>query len=222
MDGVGVSVALVTLVSVLLVGTGLRKQPGIGVLGALVVVGLVAWWRGDGLGALGFAAPASWPATVAWALALGVALQALSALIVDPLVERLTGVRHDLSVLAGVRGSWRAFALWMALVWLVVAPIEEAIFRGFLMTEIARVVGTSPWATLLNVVLSSVVFGLAHAYQGRSGVVSTVLVGAVLGWVFVASGFDLWLVIIAHGFVDTIGIALVASGADAALRRRRG
>ena len=222
MDGVGVSVALVTLVSALLVGTGLRKQPGIGVLGALVVVGLVAWWRGDGLGALGFAAPASWPATVAWALALGVALQALSALIVDPLVERLTGVRHDLSVLAGVRGSWRAFALWMALVWLVVAPIEEAIFRGFLMTEIARVVGTSPWATLLNVVLSSVVFGLAHAYQGRSGVVSTVLVGAVLGWVFVASGFDLWLVIIAHGFVDTIGIALVASGADAALRRRRG
>ena len=151
MDGVGVSVALVTLVSVLLVGTGLRKQPGFGVLGALVVVGLVGWWRGDGLGALGFAAPASWPATVGLALALGAALQALSALVVDPLVERLTGVRPDLSVLAGVRGSWRAFALWMALVWLVVAPIEEAIFRGFLMTEIARVVGTSPWAVTMMV-----------------------------------------------------------------------
>ena len=222
MDGLTGSVALVALVSALLVGTGLRRQPGLGVLGAVVVAGLALWSRGDGLGALGFAAPSSWGKTVGLALGLGVALQALSALLVDPLVEKLTGVRHDLSVLAGVQGNWRAFALWMPLVWVVVAPIEEAVFRGFLMTEIARVVGTSPWATLLNVALASAVFGLAHAYQGRSGVVSTTLVGAVLGWVFVASDFDLWLVIFAHGFIDTVGIAFVASGAEAALRRRRG
>jgi membrane protease YdiL (CAAX protease family) len=88
------------------------------------------------------------------------------------------------------------------------------------MTEIARIVGTAPWATLLNVVLASVVFGLAHGYQGRSGIVSTGVVGAVLAWVFVGSGFDLWLAILAHGFVDTVGIALVALGADEAIRRR--
>ena len=222
MDGLAGSVVLVALVSALLVGTGLRKQPGLGVLGAVVAVGLVLWSRGEGLGALGFVAQASWGTTVGLALGLGVALQALAALLVDPLVEKLTGVRHDLSVLAGVQGNWRAFALWMLLVWLVVAPLEEAIFRGFLMTEIARVVGTSPWATLFNVALASAVFGLAHGYQGRSGMVGTALVGAVLGWVFVASGYDLWLVVFAHGFVDTIGIALVASGAEAALRRRRG
>ena len=220
MEGVGVSLVLVAFVSALLVGTGVVKQPGLGVLGAAVVIGLVLWSRGEGLAALGFAAPASWWQTALLALALGVALQLLSIVLVEPLAERLTGESHDHSVVAGVKGSWRAFALWMLLVWLVVAPLEEAIFRGFLMTEIARIVGTGPGATLLNVVVASVVFGLAHGYQGRSGVLSTGLVGAVLGWVVVASDFDVWLVILTHGFVDTIGIALVAVGADEAIRRR--
>lgn len=211
---------LVALVSAALVWSGLRKQPGLGILGAVVVIGLVLGSRGEGLAALGFAAPASWPQTVALALVLGVVLQLLAVVVVDPLAERLTGVPQDHSVVAGVRGSWKAFALWMVLVWLVVAPLEEAIFRGFLMTEIARIVGTAPWATVLNVVASSVVFGLAHGYQGRSGVVSTGLVGAVLGWAFVASDYDLWLVVFAHGFIDTVGIALVAVGADTAIRRR--
>ncbi len=219
-DGVGVSIVLVAFVSALLVGTGLKKQPGLGVLGALVVLGLVSWSRGDGWAALGFAAPASWWATVGLALGLGLALQLLSIGVVEPLAERWTGVVHDHSVVAGVRGSWKAFGLWMLLVWLVVAPLEEIVFRGFLMTEIARIVGTSPWATLLNVLLASAVFGLAHGYQGRSGMVSTGVVGAVLAWVFVASGFDLWLAILVHGFVDTIGIALIAVGADETLRRR--
>jgi membrane protease YdiL (CAAX protease family) len=108
----------------------------------------------------------------------------------------------------------------MLLVWLVVAPLEEVVFRGFLMTEIARIVGTSPWANAVNVLLASAVFGLAHGYQGRGGVVSTAIVGAVLGWVFVASEFDMWLAVLAHGFVDTIGIALIAVGADETIRRR--
>ncbi len=220
MDGIGGSIVLVASVSALLVGTGLGKQPGLGVLGAAVVIGLALWSRGEGIGALGFAAPTSWWATVALAGALGVALQLLAVVLVDPLAEKLTGLPPDHSVVAGVKGSWKAFGLWMLLVWIVVAPLEEAIFRGFLMTEIARIVGTSPWASVLNVLLASTVFGLAHAYQGRSGMVSTAIVGAVLGWVFVASDFDLWLAIFTHGFIDTIGIALVAVGADEAIRRR--
>lgn len=220
MESVGASIGLVVFVSTLLVVTGLRKQPGLGVLGAVVVIGLVLWSRGDGLGALGFAAPASWGWTVVRALLLGVVVQLLSVVLVEPLAEKLTGVAQDHSVVAGVKGSWKAFALWTALVWSIVAPLEEAVFRGFLMTEIARVLGTSAWATAANVVLASAVFGLAHGYQGRSGVVSTGVLGAVLGWAFVASGFDLWLVVLAHGFIDTIGLALIAVGADEAIRRR--
>lgn len=219
MDSAGASIVLVTFVSALVAWTGLRKQPGLGLLGAVAVIGLVLWSRREGVVALGFAAPASWWTTVALAVILGIVVQLLAVVLVEPLAEKLTGVPHDRTVLDGVKGSWKAFALWMLLVWFVVAPLEEAIFRGFLMTEIARVVGMVPWAALLNVVSASVVFGLAHGYQGRSGVVSTGLIGAVLGWVFVASGYNLWLAILAHGFVDTVGIALIAVGADEAIRR---
>jgi membrane protease YdiL (CAAX protease family) len=109
----------------------------------------------------------------------------------------------------------------MLVVWLFVAPLEEVVFRGFLMSETARLLGTAPWATAINVVLGAVVFGLAHGYQGRSGVLSTGVAGALLGLVFVASGFDLWLAVLTHGFIDTVGIALIAVGADRALRRGR-
>jgi len=217
-----ISIVLVACVSVLLVWTGLRKQPGLGILAALVVIGLALWSRGDGLASLGFAAPASWWQTVALALVLGIALQLLSIALVEPLAERLTGVHHDHSVVEGVKGNWRAFVLWMLVVWLLVAPLEEAIFRGFLMTEIARVLGTTPWAAAANVALTAVVFGLAHGYQGRSGVWSTGAVGALLGGIFVATDYNLWLAILVHGFVDTVGIALIAVGGDRAIRRRLG
>jgi len=217
-----VSLALVLGVSSVLVWTGLTKRPGLGVLGALLVVGLTLWVRGDGPAALGFALPDAWWRTLLLALGLGVGIQLLSVALVEPWAERLTGAPHDHSVVDGVRGSWRAFVLWMLVVWLLVAPLEEVVFRGFLMTETARLLGTSFWALAVNVVLGAVVFGLAHGYQGRSGVLSTGVAGALLGLVFVASGFDLWLAILTHGFIDTVGIALIALGGDRVIRRWRG
>ena len=215
------SLALVFGVSALLVWTGLTKRPGLGVLGALLVVGLTLWLRGDGPAALGLGFPDAWWRTALVALGLGVAIQLLSVALVEPWAERWTGEAHDHAIVDGVRGSWRAFSLWMLVVWLFVAPLEEIVFRGFLMTETARVLGTSAWAAAVNVAIGAVVFGLAHGYQGRSGVLSTGVAGALLGLVFVASDFDLWLAILTHGFIDTVGIALIAVGADRALRRGR-
>src|SRR5260370_23784779 len=39
-------------------------------------------------------------------------------------------------------------------------------------------VGLQAWAVVL---VSSVLFGLAHSYQGRGGIVMTVLIGLILG-----------------------------------------
>src|SRR6266436_6771917 len=54
---------------------------------------------------------------------------------------------------------------------------EEFIYRGFAMAALAHV-GLQTWAVVL---LSSVLFGLAHSYQGRGGVVMTMLIGIILG-----------------------------------------
>ena len=69
-------------------------------------------------------------------------------------------------------------------------------------------------------IISSVLFGLAHWYQGKSGVLSTGIVGAVLGILFIASGFNLWLPILTHGFIDTVGLFLIYVNADKTLKER--
>jgi membrane protease YdiL (CAAX protease family) len=54
---------------------------------------------------------------------------------------------------------------------------EEFLYRGFAM---AALVGAG-FSTALAVVLSSIIFGLAHLYQGRSGFAGTTLLGLLFG-----------------------------------------
>jgi membrane protease YdiL (CAAX protease family) len=54
---------------------------------------------------------------------------------------------------------------------------EEFLYRGFAMAVLLHV-GLQAWAVVL---LSSVLFGLAHSYQGRGGIVMTLLIGLLLG-----------------------------------------
>ncbi len=54
---------------------------------------------------------------------------------------------------------------------------EEFLYRGFVMAALTRS-GLAVWAVVL---LSSVLFGLAHLYQGRGGLLSTLVIGTVFG-----------------------------------------
>jgi membrane protease YdiL (CAAX protease family) len=53
---------------------------------------------------------------------------------------------------------------------------EEFVYRGFAIAAFSKV-GLPLWVV---VILSSLLFGLAHAYQGRSGIVSTGIFGVLL------------------------------------------
>lgn len=59
---------------------------------------------------------------------------------------------------------------------------EEFLYRGFAMAALARA-GLPTWGVVL---LSSVLFGLAHLYQGRGGLVSTLVIGTVFGMARIA------------------------------------
>jgi uncharacterized protein len=50
---------------------------------------------------------------------------------------------------------------------------EEFLYRGFAMAALARVGISLGWVVLI----SSILFGLAHLYQGRGGFVSTFIIG---------------------------------------------
>ena len=53
---------------------------------------------------------------------------------------------------------------------------EEFIYRGFAIAALSRV-GLPIWVVVM---VSSILFGLAHAYQGRGGIVSTGIFGVLL------------------------------------------
>jgi membrane protease YdiL (CAAX protease family) len=80
---------------------------------------------------------------------------------------------------------------------------EEFLYRGFAMAALAKL-GLHEWVVVLA---SSVLFGLAHLYQGRGGFVSTLVLGAVFGAARIA--YDSLLPVMAwHFAIDTVaGIA---------------
>jgi membrane protease YdiL (CAAX protease family) len=86
------------------------------------------------------------------------------------------------------------------------------------MTEISKFLGTSGLAMTLNILITSVIFGMAHWYQDKSGVISTGTVGAVISIIFVLSGLNLWLAILIHGFIDTASLTMMYYNWDKQLR----
>lgn len=80
---------------------------------------------------------------------------------------------------------------------------EEFLYRGFAMAALSNV-GMPTWSVL---VLTSLLFGLAHTYQGRSGVVGTTVLGLVFGGFRILYG-SLVPVSVWHATVDLVaGVA---------------
>ncbi len=80
---------------------------------------------------------------------------------------------------------------------------EEFLYRGFALAAIMRA-GSPVWAA---VVISSILFGLAHTYQGRGGFVSTMLLGALFGTARILY-HSLVPVVLWHSAVDLVaGVA---------------
>jgi membrane protease YdiL (CAAX protease family) len=80
---------------------------------------------------------------------------------------------------------------------------EEFLYRGFAMAALTRA-GLPVWGVVLS---SSILFGLAHLYQGRGGIVSTLVIGTVFGTARIA--YDgLLAVMLWHFAVDAVaGVA---------------
>ncbi len=159
----------------------------------------VVGWRRVGPDGLGFSALA-WPTFATWTAGLTlvglailfaarramVVLGLREAEVVEALIPRTSGERWAfvaLSVMAGLG--------------------EEIAYRGYAIAALAPLTGTGGAA-----VISAVVFGLLHAYQGPQGMVRAGLLGGVLAWGFLASG-SLWPAIVAHALLDILaGIVL--------------
>jgi membrane protease YdiL (CAAX protease family) len=88
---------------------------------------------------------------------------------------------------------------------LILAPsaafCEEFLFRGYLLTQLHDWLHSLLWAW----VVTSVVFGLAHCYQGWSGMIQAGLLGALLAYPVVRWG-SLYPAMLAHWMIDAVAL----------------
>jgi uncharacterized protein len=178
----------------------------------LVVGAIFLWWRGPGWRAIGLRRPESWTRTLLVALAVG-AYQLPSLYLVEPAIARLTsGELPDVSVFRSLVGDERQLLLWLAISWTFAAFMEEMVYRGWLIARVAELARFTQSGWIAGVIVTSIVFGLAHLYQGTSGVIATGLTGLIFGVAYLASGRNLWCAILAHGVMDTIGFVMIYLG----------
>lgn len=145
-------------------------------------------WRADGLGGLGLALLIGLPGLGFYVLARILGLSA------DVEPAELYDTWWRIPVLLGV-----AFANGWA---------EEIIVVGFLLTRL-RQLDVSPGRAL---VISSLLRGAYHLYQGYSAGLGNIVMGLIFGYVWQRTG-RLWPLIIAHALIDAVafvGYALVA------------
>jgi membrane protease YdiL (CAAX protease family) len=65
---------------------------------------------------------------------------------------------------------------------------------------------------VLAISITSFLFGLAHISQGLPGLVDNIFMGAVMAILYFMSQRNLWLPILTHGIIDTIGFTLIFLG----------
>ena len=154
---------------------------------------------------LGFVRPKSWTKTIVGATVLGVALKIVAKTLVMPLLGA-DPVNHAYHFLVGNTAAIPG----MLFVIVVSAGFgEEAFFRGYAFERLGKLLGSSALAKVAIVLLTSVLFALAHYPDQRlAGAEQAMLTGLVFGTVFAITA-RLFALMIAHTAFDLAAVAII-------------
>lgn len=181
---------------------------------AIVIATVVLKAQGCGWRDLGLARPESWLKTIV--MSLGALLAIIAALIVFQIIlMNLPGQvmqPSNQSEYNPLIGNLPLFLVMLVAAWTLIAFGEEMLFRAFLLNSLAGSFGTLKARWALALAGSSLLFGLAHYDWGIAGIIETIIVGLVLGSIYLRTGRNLWVTIIAHGLINTLKFSLVYAG----------
>jgi uncharacterized protein len=181
----------------------------------LFALGLISVRLRDGSWtAMGLRWPVSWRRTILFALGTAALRILLGASVIDPLTARFWPPAIAPSGTNEITGHVLVALRWLGIIWTFAAFGEEIGYRGYLLNRAADVGGRSKGAYWAGVLVVAVLFGYGHYYKGPSGIVDSGMAGLLLGAAYVLSGRNLWVCILAHGFIDTFGVTAVFFGWD--------
>lgn len=129
-----------------------------------------------------------------------------------PGIEMLTGVPIDYSSMDQLKGNLPTTITWILLVWVTAAFGEEIIFRGYLMRQFVKFFGDSKISLAVNILIISSFFGYMHMQQGITGQLVAGSTGALFAIIFVMRKYDLWFMIMVHGFFNTLAFVSIYLG----------
>lgn len=146
--------------------------------------------------------------TVLKSLVIAIVLFIVFGIFIDPMLEVWLG-EYDLSSIEDIRGNLVGYIVLMVIMWVFAAFGEEFLFRGYYMKALAELLGNNNRAWLLSAIITSLYFGVSHAYQGLVGVVSVFLWSFTISLIFNKNRNNLLLLVLIHGFYDSVGITLI-------------
>jgi membrane protease YdiL (CAAX protease family) len=145
-------------------------------------------WRPDVLGGVGLALLIGLPGLAFYLLSRVLGINAS----VEPAELYDTWWRIPVLVLAAFANGWA----------------EEVIVVGFLLTRLRQL----RWNPVAAVIVTSLLRGFYHLYQGFGAGLGNIAMGLVFGYVYLRTG-RLWPLIVAHALIDVVafvGYALAA------------
>ena len=163
---------------------------------------LAAWLslrlRGLGWRDAGLKIDRRWLALLGIGVVAGVAFWAFEFFVENPLLYRLTGRYPDLDIFSDLVGNAGLLAILIGLNLVLAAFGEEMVWRGYALPRVAEVLGDSRIAWAASILAVNAAFGLAHLYQGESGIVQATVQGILFGLLYLATRRNLLAPIAAH------------------------
>jgi membrane protease YdiL (CAAX protease family) len=154
----------------------------------------------------------SWATTITAGVGAGLLLEAFQLFISQPLLVRLLGDQPNLEGFRGLAGNLKLTLFFILLAWALAGFTEEMVYRGYLMNRVADVFNRTRSAWIVSLLAVHIGFGLAHVYQGMTGIINEGLAGLLLGLIYLRTGRNLAVPIVAHGVSDSVDLILIFLG----------
>ena len=181
----------------------------------LFVVGILSIRLREGcFAAIGVTRPKSWLRTIGYGAITAIVVLAVGQFVTEPLAHAVglhqnRELKDTLGPLAG--HPWNV-AKGLLIIWTFAAFGEEISYRRYLLGRAADVGNRTTLSYWIALLVVSMLFGIGHYYQGPAGIFTTACDGFMIGTAYLLTRRNLWVAVIAHGLIDTIGIVLLVFG----------
>lgn len=81
---------------------------------------------------------------------------------------------------------------------------EEIVYRGFMITYLSELLGSTGWAVAVVLLVPALAFGVGHIYQGWRAVGKIIAMAVLFGFFYLRTN-TLWPLMLVHTAVDVLG-----------------